>query len=73
METLRLDDPVRVMCRVFDVSPSGFYAWLKRPPSRHAGDETRLEVEIEAAHQRTRETYGPERLQQDLAAHVKGS
>lgn len=68
METLRLYDPVRLMCRVFDVSPSGFYAWLKRPPSRHAGDETRLEVEIEAAHQRTRETYGPERLQQDLAA-----
>jgi putative transposase len=67
METLRLDYPVRLMCRVFEVSPSGFYAWLERPPSRHAGDETRLEVEIQAAHERTRETYGPERLQQDLA------
>jgi putative transposase len=69
MKTLRLDYPVRLMCRVFDVSPSGFYAWLKRPPSRHAYDETRLEVEIRAAHHRTRETYGPERLQQDLAEY----
>ncbi len=52
---------------MFDMSPSGWYAWLKRPPSPQARDETRLEVEIRAAHQRTRETYGPERLQQDLA------
>jgi len=29
----------------------------------------RLEVEIKAAHRRTRQTYGPERLQHDLAEH----
>jgi transposase InsO family protein len=28
-----------------------------------------LELEIKAAHRRTRETYGPERLQRDLAEH----
>jgi putative transposase len=32
-------------------------------------EEARLEIEIKAAHRRTRETYGPERLQRDLAAH----
>lgn len=69
MKNPRRDYPVRLMCRVFEVSPSGFYAWLKRPPSRHARDEARLEVEIRAAHRRTRETHGPERLQKDLAAH----
>jgi len=69
MKTLRLEYPVRLMCRVFDGSPSGFYAWLKRPPSRHARDESRLEVEVQAAHHRTRETDGPERLQRDLAEH----
>jgi putative transposase len=69
MDTLRPEYPLRLMCRVFEVSPSGFYAWRKRPPSRHARDETRLEVEIRAAHQRSRETYGPERLQRDLAEH----
>ncbi len=30
---------------------------------------TDSETEIKAAHQRTRETYGPERLQADLADH----
>jgi transposase InsO family protein len=29
----------------------------------------RLEIEIKAAHKRTRQTYGPERLQHDLAEH----
>ena len=28
-----------------------------------------MEIEIKAAHKRTRGTFGPERLQQDLAAH----
>lgn len=28
-----------------------------------------MEAEIRAAHRRTRETYGPERLQKDLAEH----
>jgi putative transposase len=56
------------MGRVFEVSPSGFSAGLKRPPSRHAQDEARLDAEIRAAHQRTRETDGPGRLQKDLAA-----
>lgn len=34
-----------------------------------AQEEARLEVEIKAAHKRTRQTYGPERLQHDLAEH----
>ena len=33
------------------------------------GRKLRLEVEIKAAHKRTRQTYGPERLQHDLAEH----
>jgi putative transposase len=67
MKELREDYPVPFMCRIYDVSPSGYYAWLERSPSKRAQEEVRLEVEIRAAHQRTRETYGPERLQEDLA------
>jgi transposase InsO family protein len=66
---LRLQYPVPLLCSVLDVSDSGYYAWRKRSPSRRAQEEARLEVEIMAAHRRTRETYGPERLQEDLAAH----
>jgi transposase InsO family protein len=54
---------------MLDVSPSGYYAWLKRSPSKYAQEEGRLELEIRAAHKRTRETSGPERLQKDLAEH----
>jgi len=37
--------------------------------SKWAQEEARLEVEIKAAHKRTRHTYGAERLQKDLAEH----
>jgi transposase InsO family protein len=57
------------MCRIFRVSASGYYKWLASPPSRHAREEARLEIEIQAAHKRTRQTCGPERLQADLEAH----
>ena len=69
MRTLRLKYPLPLLCRVLEVSRSGYYAWLTRPPSLHAREEGRLEVEIRAAHTRTRETCGPERLQHDLAEH----
>jgi transposase InsO family protein len=57
------------MSRLLGVSVSGYYAWVDRPLSRRAQEEMRLEVEIKAAHKRTRQTYGAERLQKDLAEH----
>lgn len=69
IEALRPEHPVAPMCRVLDVSESGYHAWRQRPPSARAQDDERLSLEIKAAHQRTRETYGPERLQVDLAEH----
>jgi putative transposase len=69
MEVLRQHYPVALMSRVFEVSESGYYAWRDRPLSRRAQENARLEVEIKAAHRRTRETCGPERLQSDLSDH----
>jgi putative transposase len=69
MKTLRLTHPLLLICRVLEISRSGYYTWLKRPSSRRVQEERRLELEIKAAHKRTRGTCGPERLQQDLAAH----
>jgi len=69
MKELRLHYPLPHLCQVLNVSASGYYSWLDRPLSKWAREETRLEVEIKAAHKRTRQTYGPERLQYDLAEH----
>jgi putative transposase len=69
MKELRLKYPVPLMRRIMNVSASGYYAWLDRPLSKRALEEMRLEVEIRAAHKRTRQTYGPERLAHDLAEH----
>lgn len=46
-----------VLCRVMNVSESGYHAWRKRLPSACRQETVRLETEIRAAHRRTRETY----------------
>jgi putative transposase len=69
IKKLRSEYSILLLCQALDVSPSGYYAWLSRPDSPRKREEVRLEIEIKAAHKRTRETYGPERLQADLADH----
>ena len=69
MKELRLHYPVPLMGSIMNVSASGYYVWVDRPLSNRAREELRLELEIKAADQRTRQTYGPERLQHELAAH----
>ncbi len=67
IKEMRLHYPVPMICRMMDVSASGYYAYASRPLSKRAQQDIRLEVEIKAAHKRTRQSCGPERLQQDLA------
>jgi putative transposase len=60
--------PIATMCRLLGVSPSGYYAWTKRQPSRRARTDTALVVEIRAAHAASRGIYGAPRIHVDLAA-----
>lgn len=69
INAMRLHFPVPTLCSVFGVSLSGYYASLVRQPSERAKQEKMLEVEIQAAHRRTRKTYGSERLREDLSDH----
>ena len=69
MKTLRLKYPLPLMSRMLDAAISGYYAWQDRPLSQHDREELRLELEIKAADRRTKQTYGAERLQGDLAEH----
>lgn len=66
MRTLRLQYPLRLVCRVLDVSRSGYDAWQNRRPSKRAQENARLELAIQTAQVLTRQTYGPERLQAEL-------
>lgn len=59
---------ITVMCRVLDVSRSGYYAWRKRPISpRKMANDILLE-QIKQAHQQSRQTYGSPRIQAELVA-----
>jgi transposase InsO family protein len=51
-----------VLCRVYGVSSSGYYAWRSRAPSGRALEDERVLEEIRAAHQSSRETYGSPRV-----------
>ncbi len=58
---------VRTMCRLLDVSPSGFYASVDRPLSKRATEDVVLTAHLEAAHEESRGTYGAPRLHAELA------
>lgn len=63
---MRLEYSTERLCRAFEVSRSGFYAWLKGPASLRARQDEVLKVAIQAAHRQSRETYGVRRLQPEL-------
>lgn len=59
---------VRLMCRVLEVSPAGYYASLKRPPSWHALIDELLMAHVRIAHHDSDDTYGAPRVQRELQA-----
>src|SRR5690606_407171 len=57
---------VSVMCRVLQVSRSGYYAWRDWKPSKRALEDARLCELIQEAHERSRGTYGSPRVHAEL-------
>jgi transposase InsO family protein len=54
------------MCRVLQVSRSGYYESLKRPPSDHSIEDDKLRPQIEAAFETGRKNYGTRRIKDEL-------
>jgi putative transposase len=54
------------MCRVLEVSTSGYYAWLKRMPSAHTRRDGELSQQIGEIHDGSRRTYGVPRVHAEL-------
>ncbi len=62
--------PVVLMCRLLQVSRSGFYEWAKRGLSRRAREDAVLKGRIAASHRASRGTYGSPRVHDDLRGGV---
>jgi transposase InsO family protein len=54
------------MCRVLEVTRSGFYAWRAREPSARARTDQRLRIEVRAIHRESRGRYGSPRIHDQL-------
>ena len=67
MRAHQAEYPIRTMCRVLEVSTSGYYAWRGRCPSARASDDERLKHKIKDSHDASRGTYGAPRIRKDLS------
>lgn len=60
---------VKLLCVVFEVSRSGFYAWRSRPESKRQKLNTELMAEIKLIHKQSCGTYGLPRIKEKLKSH----
>lgn len=66
IKSKQADHNTRMMCRLLDVAPSGYYAWLKNPLSDRAKDDARLLRLIRASFKASQCVYGAPRVFLDL-------
>lgn len=66
MSTHQADYPIRLMCRLLGVSPSGYYAFHNRQPSNRARSDAVLSEQIATIHAFSKGTYGVPRLHDQL-------
>lgn len=64
--------PVSTLCRVLEVSVSGYYDWHQRQPSRHEREDGELARQIHRLFYAKRQVYGSPRLHAELAAQGIG-
>jgi putative transposase len=66
MSEHQADYPIRTLCWVLGVSPSGYYAWRDRPPSAREVKNQRLLERMREIHTFSRQTYGRLRMYAEL-------
>jgi len=62
----RREFTVTLMCRVLEVSPSGFHAAQRRPASARARSDVRLLARVRGVHTKSRQRYGSPRVTRQL-------
>jgi len=68
IENHRNDLPMTRLCKVLDVSPSGYYAWRQRPASAREMANRELVKKIEVVYNDSYGTYGSPRVYRELQA-----
>jgi transposase InsO family protein len=58
--------PIEKMCSVLQISRSGFYAWLKREPSKRSRENKELVKQIKMIYNQSKHTYGSPRITEEL-------
>ncbi len=66
MKAHQAEHSIALMARVLQVSRSGYYAWLERPPSLRAQSAAELMEEIRSIHLASRGLYGVRRIHATL-------
>jgi transposase InsO family protein len=66
IEAQKAEHSVTALCRNVQVRRSGYYAWSKRPPSRHATVDQAANVHIRAIFRHHRRRYGSPRILREL-------
>ena len=62
----KAEHSIKIMCRVLEVSRSGFHAWERREPSARAVADAVLSERIAEIHADSRTTYGSPRIHAEL-------
>jgi putative transposase len=62
----KTEHSVKTMCRVLEVSRSGYHAWARRNPSARALEDERLTERIREIHALNRKVYGAPRIHAEL-------
>jgi putative transposase len=66
IEAKKAEHSVQTMCRVLEVSRSGFHAWQRREPCQRAREDERLLARIRQIHKANRRVYGSPRIHAEL-------
>ena len=66
IERLRREHLVQLMCGLFGVSASGYYAWRQRPESKRSREDRELLRKIRVQHKQSNGIYGSPRIHHAL-------
>ena len=66
IDTYKKTWPIRLMCKVLNVSSSGYYEWRRRPESAQEQSNRKLDDEIGEVYEEHKQRYGVPRVTKEL-------